>query len=91
MIHFAESFFPFGIVFMVVMVLIIVRGTAAAGRRTRDRDRYPRPRHLSGSDQASFGPEIEAGGWRCIVPNCRASNPAHARYCRMCGAKRACR
>ncbi|MEK6642548.1 MAG: hypothetical protein AABZ08_01455 [Planctomycetota bacterium] len=28
-----------------------------------------------------------AGAWRCTEPKCRASNPSHARFCRMCGKK----
>ena len=87
MIDIAESFFPISIIFMVVMVLIIVRGMAGAGRRSRRRQGPD----MSEVHDAYLGMEAGTGGWRCVIPNCRASNPAHARYCRMCGAKRAYR
>ncbi|MFQ5424837.1 MAG: hypothetical protein ACE5F9_12760 [Phycisphaerae bacterium] len=33
-------------------------------------------------------PRGTRGQWECPVFLCRAWNPAHARYCRMCGEKR---
>lgn len=29
-----------------------------------------------------------AGVWACDDPRCRAPNPPHGRFCRMCGKKR---
>lgn len=32
--------------------------------------------------------DVEAGSWECPQAECRATNRAHARFCRMCGWER---
>jgi hypothetical protein len=33
----------------------------------------------------------EPDGWRCEQPQCQSKNPAHGRFCRMCGVRRPAR
>ncbi len=91
MFRIAESFFPLGLLFMVMILVFIIRGLAGAGRRGRYREGPPWRKAASDLPDPYGGPEAGAGAWRCNLPNCRAVNPPHARYCRMCGAKRAYR
>jgi hypothetical protein len=82
---------PLAILFLVVVALAIVRllghGRSPAGGhdswRTRQWAEEP------GARDAGFRPirpgAIEGPRRACSLPVCRASNPPHARFCRMCG------
>lgn len=77
-----------GLVFFAVMFAIVVysfvssvRGQGlemedSMGGRARRRDRS---RGFSGG---------RAGDWECERTTCRAMNPGHAKFCRMCGRRR---
>ncbi|RIK68018.1 MAG: hypothetical protein DCC65_04085 [Planctomycetota bacterium] len=36
-----------------------------------------------------FDDDAPGHPWRCANKRCRSMNPAHARYCRLCGSARA--
>ena len=99
----ANTFGPIVIVLMAVIVVIIVSGVANSGRRKSD-DRGPLPPVPPASDERAWpmarvnmsdrshgspGAEANAEKWFCPTANCRAENPAYARFCRRCGRERA--
>ncbi|HVP13099.1 MAG TPA: hypothetical protein VMV94_18130 [Phycisphaerae bacterium] len=56
------------------------------GRRNREADSAGGT--ADAGEDPSPGEPLQAGRWECRHPNCRAINPPHGRYCRMCGRPR---
>ncbi len=76
------------VIFLAVFAMVMFRWSLRSPHR-RDflpgghaRNATRHRRHRTGLRRDS------RGEWECPVFLCRAWNPAHARYCRMCGEKR---
>ena len=75
-------------VFIALMSLIVIRAFA---RSFRNRDWLMNlvDRHLRPSGRSRPPrPGLVGAAWLCLRRDCRAVNPDHGRFCRLCGSKR---
>jgi hypothetical protein len=76
----------FALVFLVVGLVFVLYAFASAFRWTCGWDHDER---LGGAPRRTiFSDSPPSDGWACAYKKCRAGNPSHARYCRMCGRQR---
>ncbi len=76
----------FAFIFFAIVFLLIVGGVFRAIRCWTWDDEPPSRGMQASGPRASDG--FEFGRWQCGLTNCRAYNPPHARFCRMCGKPR---
>jgi hypothetical protein len=97
-----NSGFPlFLLIFLGVLFIIMLRYAAGTRRWRRDERGWQHgPRQHDATESfrgaqagASPGDTVvrdyySAAAWECSGPDCRAPNPPHARFCRMCGREK---
>ncbi|MBX3395694.1 MAG: hypothetical protein KF841_10035 [Phycisphaerae bacterium] len=76
---------------MFVLMAFVVIGRAVARCNQSDAFKDAKPDFFLDKYVSPFasGSAVESGAeWTCNDPMCRASNSAHARFCRLCGTPR---
>lgn len=74
----------FGLVLFVAVALFVLYSLA---RTVRERAWETDETSFDGDGQRDDRPR-NTRSWRCSHADCRAVNPGHARFCRMCGRRR---